>query len=372
MRVLHVVTLVSPEGEYGGPVRVALNQCKALRDIGVDAVLSGGTRGFDTIPTEVEGVEAKLFPARQAIPRVGFAGLAAPKLIHWLHGALSEFDAVHVHLARDLVTLPAARLAHKARVPIYLQTHGMIDPSPHPLARPLDFAMTRPNLRKAHACFYLTPRERTALLAVEPGIRSLQHLINGVPEHRGNKSREPFEVLFLARLHERKRPLLFVEAARRLAVDFPQVQWTLVGPNEGQGEQVTAAIARAGTPRIVWQGPLAPSAVADRLSKAEIYCLPSVDEPFPMSVLEAMAAATPVIISDSCGLASHVESAHAGHVVRSDDLEDLVEALRALLKNRSQRVAMGHNALGLARSHFTMETVAATLRDAYADGQESG
>ena len=51
---------------------------------------------------------------------------------------MRDYDVVHVHVARDFVTLPAATIARRAGVPYVLQPHGMIDPSDHALARPLD------------------------------------------------------------------------------------------------------------------------------------------------------------------------------------------------------------------------------------------
>lgn len=78
MRILSVVTLVSPDGAFGGPVRVALNQATALRELGHDVTLAAGGRGFDEPPTELDGVPVRLFPARTVVPGIGFAGLSSP------------------------------------------------------------------------------------------------------------------------------------------------------------------------------------------------------------------------------------------------------------------------------------------------------
>ena len=68
MRVLQVVSLVSPQGEYGGPTRVALAQCRALRDAGHDVVLAAGSWGYDPVPREVDGVRVRLFHAVAPMP----------------------------------------------------------------------------------------------------------------------------------------------------------------------------------------------------------------------------------------------------------------------------------------------------------------
>ena len=50
-------------------------------------------------------------------------------------------------------------------------------------------------------------------------------------------------------------------------------------------------------PRISWEGALAPAEIPQRMAAASIYVLPSVREPYPMSVLEAMSVGLPVVVS---------------------------------------------------------------------------
>ena len=126
MKVLHVVTLVTPDGAYGGPTRVAVNLCSALRHQGHDAVIAAGVNGFDEPPAAVGGVPAHLFPARRVIRGFGYAATRAPALGPWINEHASKFDIVHVHLARDLVTLPTAARLRRMRIPYVVQTHGII------------------------------------------------------------------------------------------------------------------------------------------------------------------------------------------------------------------------------------------------------
>lgn len=365
MRVLSVVTLISPHGDYGGPVRVALNQAQALTERGHEVTIAGAHRGFDTVPTEVDGIPAALFPARTLVPGAGFAGLAAPGLSRWLRSALSRFDIVHVHAARDLVTLPAARRAHRAGVPFVLQTHGMIDPSSNPLARPLDALLTRPLLRNAKRVFYLTPEEKQGLVAVGGASLTLQELPNGVPlPDAVRKVTGQTEVLYLARLAPRKRPMMFVETARRLAGDYPDVRFTLVGPDEGEGPRVERAVAEDGAGRLSWAGPLAPDATSERMTGASVYVLPSVNEPFPMSVLEAMAIGLPVVITESCGLAPLVRRTGCG-IVTDESQDALDDAVRTLLADPALARKMGDRGTRAARDELGMPAVAGILEAAY-------
>ncbi|HEY2196155.1 MAG TPA: glycosyltransferase, partial [Mycobacterium sp.] len=143
MRILQVVTLLSPDGEYGGPARVALNQSAELLSRGHDVLVVGATRGYRDVPTKLNGVPVKVFAARTLLPRTGFAGIGAPQLTRWLRSNWARFDVVHIHFGRDLVALPVAMAARRHGIPYLLQTHGMVIPSDHPLAAPLDAVCTR-------------------------------------------------------------------------------------------------------------------------------------------------------------------------------------------------------------------------------------
>lgn len=366
MKILQVVTLHSPDAAYGGPLRVALNQSKALRDRGHDVELASAHRGYESAPEYEDSVPLRLFPARQLIPRVGFAGIAAPGLMRWLFHHATDYDVVHVHLARDLVSMPAAAMSLIRKSPVIAQTHGMIDPSEQRLAPLFDSTLTRPILRKAKSVCYLTDHESRMLRAVAGDGMGLTRVTNGVPSPMtGRPSNRPREVLFMARLHERKRPMTFARAAAALSPEFPDVLFTIVGPDEGEGSKLDTFID--GLPqncRISREGPVAPNEAIDRMSAAHIYVLPSVNEPYPMSVLEALSLGIPPIVTTSCGLANDLSGSKAGLVI-TDNEQDLARAIRDLLVNDNKRDDMAAASRALATQEFSMEAVAERLEQIY-------
>lgn len=367
-KILSLVTLITPRGDYGGPVRVAVNQARALEAIGHSVTVVAGTAGFATVPTSIDGVRTRLFPVRTLVPKTGFAGLASPEMIAWLRANIAEFDVVHVHVARDLVTLPAALLAQRSEVPYHLQPHGMIDPSYRRSAGVIDTLLTRRVLLGARTVFYLSETERRDLQAVEPNLTTLRELPNGVPAttpiDRGIR-RPGREVLYLARLAARKRPGLFVEMAAALSARHPDTHFALVGPDEGEAATVDAGIARAGAEAHISREPaLAPDDTLDRMRAADIYVLPAVDEPYPMSVLEAMSVGLPVVVTDSCGLAPFVVRHRAGVVVDSSK-SALIDAVDRLLEDPSAAWELGDNGLRAVRTECDMGSIASILDERY-------
>jgi len=369
LRILHVVSLVSPSGEYGGPTRVAFNQSQALAEAGHQTMVAAGQRGFSSVPTTMHGVPVKLFPVRQLLPGTGFAGMCSPGLLRWLTSVVRTCDVLHIHLARDLVTMPAAILARRLHVPYVVQTHGMIDASDKVLARTLDTIATRRVLSGAATAFHLTDQERGDLHGVAGANLPFAELRNGVWPQGASRSSSraadpPIEVLYLARLHQRKRPMDFVDAAAALLTEHPNVMFRLVGPDEGEGERVSRAISQIGSPRLRWDGPMPMEQTAAAMGRAAIYVLPAVDEPFGMTVIEAMSNGCPVVVTDSCGLAPLIARSGSG-LVTSPGAPAIRAAVKQLLVDPQCRRAMGQAAQRTADTELSMTAVTQTLLSAY-------
>ncbi|SDX02006.1 Glycosyltransferase involved in cell wall bisynthesis [Arthrobacter sp. cf158] len=376
LRIVQVVTLVSPDGAYGGPVRVAQNQSMELARHGHQVQVFAGVRGEVDQPYFGDGVRSRLFRAIRIIPGTGFAGLAAPAMLPALWQALKGADIVHLHLARDLVMLPAALLCLMRGIPFVVQTHGMIDESDKKLARILDTLVTLRVLRASKRCFWLTPEEQRSLgglLGARHG--TLERLVNGVPRADAAEDKETtsFEFLYLARLHKRKRPSVLVQAATLLSTttDKP-MEVALVGPDEGEEPEVRRQIQALGSSGwIRLEGPLQPSKTLDRMRRASVYVLPSVDEPFPMSVLEAMSVGVPVIVTDSCGLAPFIAESGAG-IVCDSSVHSLSAALRRFLEEPGLLASSSAAAIKLTRERFSIDSVTKQLEDVYRDLTKAG
>ncbi|MGD8194334.1 glycosyltransferase [Herbiconiux sp. P18] len=364
---MQVATLVTPDGAYGGPIRVALNQLEELQRRGHTVELVAGTSGFDEVPTQMQGVPVSLFPVRRVIPRSGFAGLTSPGLLAHVKRSLNSVDVAHVHMARDLVTLPAAAVIARSEVPLFVQPHGMIDESGNPLAKVLDLVATRRVLHGSERVLSLTPEETQSLRAVAGHDLPITTIANGVeiPADRAAPTAGGLEFLFLARLHPRKRAPMFVRAASRLLSEGLDADFVLVGPDEGDGAEVRELIAAsAESSRIRWEGSLPPDATLGRMSTASVYVLPSVGEVLSMSILEAMSLGLPVVITDSNGLAPAVAAAEAGLVI--DPTEDaLVEALLRIATDEPLRLRLGANAAQLVESDYSIKAVGLQLESLY-------
>jgi hypothetical protein len=65
VKILHLVTLISTDGAFGGPTRVALNQAAELRRRDQDVQVAAGSRRDKSPPQSISGVPLHLFPIIQ-------------------------------------------------------------------------------------------------------------------------------------------------------------------------------------------------------------------------------------------------------------------------------------------------------------------
>jgi glycosyltransferase involved in cell wall biosynthesis len=91
------------------------------------------------------------------------------------------------------------------------------------------------------------------------------------------------------------------------------------------------------------------------LSHADVFALASIYECLPISVLEAMAAALPVVATRVGGVPELVVNGKTGFVVPAKDPDAFADALRLLLADRELRRQLGHAGRSRVESHFSVE-----------------
>ncbi|WP_335982847.1 glycosyltransferase [Streptomyces sp. CA2R106] len=325
MRVLHVVTLHTPTNDFGGPTRVALNLSRGLRAKGVDARIATLGDGFTgPLPTELEGVPSFVHQARHVLPAFEVSGITSPGLLARARRMAAGADVVHVHLMRDLITLPFALVALAAGVPLVVQTHGMIDPTQKAVAKAVDLLGLKRVLRRADAILHLTAAERDGVQAVVPDtpLTTFHRLVNGVARQERRPPRtgdRPPTILYAARVQKRKRPEDFVAAMPAVLAVHPGARFVLAGPDTGAltGPLRALATELGVAHALQTPGPLGHDEVLARLRTADVYVLPSVVEPFAVSLLEAMSVGVPVVAAATGGLSPDIEAAGAGVITPS-------------------------------------------------------
>jgi glycosyltransferase involved in cell wall biosynthesis len=365
VRILHLLSYVDRESSYGGPLSVAAAQCENLAQRGHDVTLLAGWDGAAQL--HIPGVRVKL---RRAFRnrRLGFGTVTSPSLIWAANRWARNYDVVHVHLGRDFAVLPAA-LAASRLAPTILQCHGMVGRSDGPIKRILDKSITSHVFARASRILTLTATEESDL-STFPGTQDrLQRLANFSPRASANASYRANvrpEVLFLARLHERKRPLAFIHMAAELLSRGIEARFTLIGPDEGQRALVETEILRRGlSSHVSVHNAIPTGRVQQRLAEAHVYVLPSVREPFPVTVLEALAVGVPSVITNDTGVSQTLRDAGAAVVV-SPEPKAIADGVALLLSSKSDWLDISSAAKLASTELFSSDSVVRELETIYA------
>ena len=101
------------------------------------------------------------------------------------------------------------------------------------------------------------------------------------------------------------------------------------------------------------------------LRQADIFVLPSLYEGLPVSVLEAMAAGTPVIATDVGGTGEAITHCETGMLIPPADPAALARALRELLDNPSLRQSLGAAGRERVRAEFSVERMCSRVQAIY-------
>ncbi|WP_027495499.1 glycosyltransferase [Rhodococcus sp. JG-3] len=370
MKILHVVTLVSPGGEYGGPSRVSLSQASALQAMGHDVDLLATYRGWQSPPNEIDGVRVVLFSSRRALRSRRFAAIFSIAAIVWLMRRYRDYDVVHLHFARDIFSLSVGTLLSAMHARFVVQCHGMVVKKDSRLARAIDRIFTNRVLRTASAILCLNEAECDSVSAViQSELATISILSNGVNVRRDlvapTTAGVRLEVLFVARLHPRKRPLTFVDMAVMLLDEGLNANFILVGPDEGEAGSVEKKIlATKYSSSIKWVGPISPDMIQARIATADIYVLPAINEPFGMTLIEAMSVGVPVVATASGGLAASIRQYKSG-LVAEDSVASLGAAVRQLCNDPALRQRCGEGGLRAVEEAYSVEDVCRKLTAIY-------
>ncbi len=166
----------------------------------------------------------------------------------------------------------------------------------------------------------------------------------------------PLHLVMLSRIVEHKNPLLLVEALGGL-IDLP---WTLSIFGDGPDrERLQARTPTELGDRVHWRGWSAGPGPA--LAKADLLCVPSRSEAFPMVILEAMARAVPVAASAICAVPEMLDFGRAGYVVEPVSVAGWRDQLASILADPGALPAVGRRGFDRARTHYTV----AAMTDAY-------
>jgi glycosyltransferase involved in cell wall biosynthesis len=155
----------------------------------------------------------------------------------------------------------------------------------------------------------------------------------------------------VARLDPDKDHATLLDAFARIATSMPRAHLVCVGDGPQRAELTGLARAMRLNGRVQFPGTLTPPFNLHHLFDVSVLC--SVTEAFPNSVLEAMAAARPIIATRVGGIPDAVRDGETGVLIPPGDADALAAALHAVVATPERACRLGTLAQASARAEYS-------------------
>ena len=173
----------------------------------------------------------------------------------------------------------------------------------------------------------------------------------------------PLRIGVLGRLISLKKVDTVIEAAGILAGRGVDVQVEIAGSGPEEQKLRTLAMKSGANERIRFLGWR--TDVRELLASWDLLAIPSLEEGFPVSALEAMAAARAVVASRVGGLCEQVVDGLTGRLVPPGDTEAFVRSIAELAIDRERLARMGVEGWKRAQGHFSLDAMARKTTELY-------
>src|ERR1700676_654949 len=365
MRILNVTQSYAPFFEFGGPPAKVKALAEGLAQKGHAVTVLTSDWGLDKRLAEFPGeISAQPNPFGRKREVNGVTAIYLPNWFHYratswnpalpryLRARLQNIDVVHIFGLYDLLGPRAAAACRKRKIPYVLEPIGMFIPIIRSifLKRIYHQFWGRQLFAGAAAVIATSEQEQSELEA--GGIPREKIILrrNGVEIPKPLPAAGAFRaslqippqsrlILFLGRLSQKKSPGLllraFADILQNRVIAQQDLHLAFVGPDEadmlGRLQKISKELGV--TERVHFVRALSGEKKWAAYRDADIFVLPSQNENFGNTAAEAVAAGTPVIVTDQCGIAPLL--ADAAGIVVPHDQQQLAAALRSLLENSS-------------------------------------
>jgi len=263
------------------------------------------------------------------------AASGADILVGWSSSVLEAIAPAHAAGMKVIVERGSTHIDHQARI-----LRGAYDSLGLPADIPLPEIAQRELAEYAAADAIAVPTEYAAETFVQEGIARDKLIVNGYgvnlskfapPEDDANG--DAAAIVFVGRVGVRKGVPWLLRAMQGRT----QCRLNLVGPVEDGFQDF---LRRETSDAVTIRGQVAGDALPAIYAGARVFCLPSLEEGMPLTLLQAMAAGLAVVVTKAAS-GGIVEQSGAGIVVPPGDAEAIGDAFDRLINDPDLAREMG-------------------------------
>ena len=384
MNILQISPSYYPAIKYGGPIQSVhyLNKALVSKGVDVNVITTNAGQESDFKATKlknykidngyylIDGVRVK-YMNYSGYEHYNFS---IPLLLE-LNKIISKYDIIHIIAIWNFPVLVGGLLSILKNKPYIISPKGSIYKETIELKsyfkKKIYWSLfAKHYLNKATAIHFTTnDEEKKVINYLKIKNRSLL-VPNGIDltkiKYKKNEliKFDKEYILSLGRISKKKGFDLLIPAFSRLLKEHDLVL-IIAGPdNEGYKKEVDKLIAKENIETSVIYTGLISDGKWSLYKNALMFVLPSYSENYGMSVVEAMACKTPVVISDKVGIYNEVEEAEAGVIVKTN-VESLYEGMKQLIENKELRKTISINGRKLVEEKYDIEKVADQMIEQY-------
>lgn len=382
MKILHVIPTLSPMA--GGPTEVAIHLVKELNSLGAKAeILTTDDDGSNRLivpfenPTIYRGVPVRFF--KRIDPRLK-EFIISPSAVSWMIKHLKDYDMLDIHYLFSFVPLMARSIARRRKLSYTVRTMGQLSPwalQQSKIKKRLFFSLQEFRNLLAADGLHSTSRAEEAdirafglpnnVINLPLGVSRPDIIPNasGLMRTKYNIPADRFVLLFLSRLHYKKRPDLAIEILREVKASH-NVHLILAGNGDKVYEnQLKQLVSNSGImENVTFTGFVSGYEKDILLQGADLFILPSFSENFGIAVAEAIAGGTPAIITPDVQIAEYISEYQAG-ILAKGTRTDFASAISSCISEPVQLELMRVNGLRLVNDVFNWNKIAGKLLVSY-------
>ncbi|MBN2019982.1 MAG: glycosyltransferase family 4 protein [Sedimentisphaerales bacterium] len=256
-----------------------------------------------------------------------------------------DFDIIHAH---DWMTFPAGlAVAQKTGKPLVVQVHSTeFDRSGEHVNQHI-YDIERAGMHAAVKVIAVSNYTRNIIISrygvpagkVEVAYNGVERNGNGSNGHNLDGKNEKI-VLFLGRITMQKGPEYFLRAAKKVSQRLNNVKFIMAGDGDMLYRIIEEACRLGIGHNVMFTRFLRGDEVDKAYSRADLFVMSSVSEPFGIAALEALQHGVPVILSKNCGVA---EVLHNALKVDFWDIDEMANQMYAVLQRPALHKMLSEN-----------------------------
>lgn len=346
------ILILSTHFNTGGITSYILTLAQGLSRKGhnVYVATSGGNMVAELVAAGVKHVSYDIKTKSEVSPKIF---LALPKISRFIKE--KKIDVIHAHTRVTQVT--AAMLCRLTGTPYVTTCHGFYKKR---LSRKLfpcwgaetvaiseavrDYLIRDYRLADSKVCLIHAGVNPHMFLQVDEGVKRQRR-------QQYNLGGEPL-IGIIARLTEEKGHRFLIEAMKQIVKEIYNAHLLIVGRGRIE-KDLKEAVDLAGLNNCIHFYPVV-NQTTEILPLLDVFVLPSLDEGFGLSILEAQAAGLPVVASRVGGVPDLIKDGETGILVAHQDIDGLAKAVIEILKDKKRAKELGSNARRFVEEEFSV------------------